>query len=78
MLKSTGCCCRGPGFGSQHLSGSLQLSVTLVTRDSVSSSSHEVHTHTHRTIIYIYIYFFFFLSPDVEPGLQSKFQDSQV
>jgi hypothetical protein len=37
-VKSTGCSFRGPTFNSQHLHGSLQMSVTPVPGNSMLSS----------------------------------------
>ena len=39
-VKSTGCSSRGPGFNSQHLHGSSQLSVTPVPGDVMSTYRH--------------------------------------
>jgi hypothetical protein len=60
-LKSTGCSCRGPGFGSQYPHGNSQLSVTSIPSDLMPSSGLQGHytqmvhmlmckksTHTHK------------------------------
>lgn len=38
MVKSSGCSCRGPGFGSQQPHGDSQPFITTVRRDPTSSS----------------------------------------
>lgn len=45
MVKSSGCSCRGPGFGSQQPHGDSQPFITTVRRDPTSSSDlHCAHT----------------------------------
>lgn len=47
MVKDTICFYRGPGFDFQYLHGSLQPSITPVSRDLMASSGplgHKAHT----------------------------------
>jgi hypothetical protein len=53
VVKSIGFSYRGPGFGSQHTHGVLQLPVTLVSRDPMLSSGFCGHC-THMVHTYIY------------------------
>lgn len=49
MVTSTCCSCRRPGFYSQHLHSYLQLPITLVPKDLVSSAGlceYEVYTRS--------------------------------